>query len=162
MAGCILCPDDSDRKQGHKKNGSRINLRYAFHDLNLKLNHRFSDRSRMFFSLYNGNDVLKGGGTDFSTEEEQVPYTDGTHSSLRWGNLMGTLGWTYVFNNRLFGRVSGSFHGIARMYGVQKNIIMVWKEKIIISLLHRKRVVLPLSWIWASVPLLITRLLRRM
>ena len=92
-----------------RKDGHKINLRYAFHDLNLKLNHRFSDRSRMFFSLYNGNDVLKGGGTDFSTEEEQVPYTDGTHSSLRWGNLMGTLGWTYVFNNRLFGRVSGVF-----------------------------------------------------
>ena len=92
-----------------RKDGHKINLRYAFHDLNLKLNHRFSDRSRMFFSLYNGNDVLKGGGTDFSTKEEQVPYTDGTHSSLRWGNLMGTLGWTYVFNNRLFGRVSGVF-----------------------------------------------------
>ena len=102
MAGCTLCPSDSDKQIRFEKNGHKINLRYAFHDLNLKLNHRFSDRSRMFFSLYNGNDVLKGGGTDFSTEEEQVPYTDGTHSSLRWGNLMGTLGWTYVFNNRLF------------------------------------------------------------
>ena len=37
-----------------RKDGHKINLRYAFHDLNLKLNHRFSDRSRMFFSLYNG------------------------------------------------------------------------------------------------------------
>lgn len=92
-----------------KKNGSRINLRYAFHDLNVKLNHRFNDRGRMFFSLYNGNDVLKGGRTDFSTKEDQASYTDGTYSSLRWGNLMGTLGWTYVFGNRLFGRVSGVF-----------------------------------------------------
>ncbi|MDD2953217.1 MAG: TonB-dependent receptor [Parabacteroides sp.] len=92
-----------------KKDGYRMNLRYAFHDFNLKLNHRFNDRSRMFLSLYNGNDVLKGGGTNFSTSEAQTPYTDGTHSALRWGNLMGTLGWTYVFNNRLFGRVSGVF-----------------------------------------------------
>lgn len=92
-----------------KKDGSRINLRYAFHDLNVKLNHRFSDRSRMFLSLYNGNDVLKGGSAEFSTKKDQAPYTDGTSASLRWGNLMGTLGWTYVFNNRLFGRVSGVF-----------------------------------------------------
>lgn len=92
-----------------KKNGSRINLRYAFHDLNVKLNHRFGDRSRMSFSLYNGNDVLKGGRTELSTEEDPVSYADGTHSSLRWGNLMGSLGWTYVFSSRLFGRVSGVF-----------------------------------------------------
>lgn len=92
-----------------KKNGSKIKARYAFHDLNLKVNHRFNDRSRMFFSLYNGNDVLKAGGTDFSTPEYPTHYTDGTDASLRWGNLMGTLGWTYVFNNRLFGRISGVF-----------------------------------------------------
>ena len=116
----------------------------------------------MFFSLYNGNDVLKGGGTDFSTEEEQVPYTDGTHSSLRWGNLMGTLGWTYVFNNRLFGRVSGVFSRYRSNVRSSKeyNYGVEGEDNYLSS--YRKRVVLPLSWIWASVPLLITRLLRRM
>lgn len=92
-----------------KKDGTSLNIRYAFHDLNLKLNHRFNDRSRMFFSLYNGNDVFKGGNTEFPTSNYAIPYFDKTNTTLRWGNLMGTLGWTYVFNNRLFGRISGVF-----------------------------------------------------
>lgn len=92
-----------------KKEGSRFRGRYAFHDLNLKVNHIFNDRSRMYFSLYNGNDVLKGGGTEFNAESSYNYYNDDTDVSLRWGNLMATAGWTYVFNNRLFGKVSGVF-----------------------------------------------------
>ncbi|WP_374048118.1 TonB-dependent receptor domain-containing protein [uncultured Parabacteroides sp.] len=93
-----------------KKDGSKVRGRYAFHDLNLKINHRFSDRSRMYLSLYNGNDVLKGGGSDFSTsDDEKEKFRDDTDISLRWGNLMATAGWTYVFNNQLFGKVSGVF-----------------------------------------------------
>lgn len=92
-----------------KKDGFRTNLRYAFHDLNVKINHRFSDRSRMYLSVYNGNDVLKGGTTEFSKPESEYVFRDGTNTSLRWGNVMATAGWTYVFNNRLFGKISGVF-----------------------------------------------------
>lgn len=35
-----------------KKDGTRLRARYAFHDLNLKVNHIFNDRSRMYLSLY--------------------------------------------------------------------------------------------------------------
>lgn len=92
-----------------KKKGEKLNLRYAFHDLNFKLDHRFNDKSRMFFSLYNGNDVLKGSYTEFSTKDEEVYYYDDSQSYLRWGNLMATAGWTYVFNNQLFGKLSGVY-----------------------------------------------------
>lgn len=92
-----------------KKDGSRLRARYAFHDLNLKVNHIFNDRSRMYFSLYNGNDVLKGGSTDFPDESYEGNFNYDTDLSLRWGNIMATAGWTYVFNNRLFGKVSGVF-----------------------------------------------------
>lgn len=98
----------ANKKQ--KKDGFRLRARYAFHDLNLKVNHRFSDRSRMFVSLYNGNDVLKAGGTDFPSESNDgIRYKEDTNASLRWGNLMATAGWTYVFNNRLFGKISGVY-----------------------------------------------------
>ncbi|WFE87134.1 TonB-dependent receptor [Parabacteroides chongii] len=93
-----------------KKNGIRTRARYAFHDLNLKVNHIFNDRSRMYFSLYNGNDVLKGGSSDFpSSSNTEDSYNYDTDVSLRWGNIMATTGWTYVFNNRLFGKLSGVF-----------------------------------------------------
>ena len=92
-----------------KKDGTRLRARYAFHDLNLKVNHIFNDRSRMYLSLYNGNDVLKGGSTDFPDQDSDNNYNYDSDVSLRWGNIMATAGWTYVFNNRLFGKVSGVF-----------------------------------------------------
>ena len=92
-----------------KKDGTRLRARYAFHDLNLKVNHIFNDRSRMYLSLYNGNDVLKGGSTDFPDQDSDNNYNYDYDVSLRWGNIMATAGWTYVFNNRLFGKVSGVF-----------------------------------------------------
>ncbi|WP_239056821.1 MULTISPECIES: TonB-dependent receptor [unclassified Parabacteroides] len=91
-----------------KKEGDKARGRYAFHDLNLKLNHHFNERSRLFISLYNGNDVLKGGHEEFNVEEE-TPFSYDNHASLRWGNLIATAGWTYVFNNKLFGKLSGVF-----------------------------------------------------
>lgn len=92
-----------------KKNGEKNNLRYAFHDLNLRLSHRFNDRSRMFFSMYNGNDVLKGGTEYFNEYANESPFLDKNDVSMRWGNLLATAGWTYAFNSKLFGKISGVY-----------------------------------------------------
>ena len=91
-----------------KKNGEKFDLRYAFHDLNLKLNHRFNDKSRMFISLYNGNDVMEGENEWFNVDGGS-PYKDKNDIYMRWGTLLTTAGWTYVFNNKLFGKLSGIY-----------------------------------------------------
>jgi outer membrane receptor for ferrienterochelin and colicin len=92
------------------KYGEKNTLRYAFHDLNLKLNHRFNDRSRMFLSLYNGNDVMVANSESRNNyNEETTPSGNKTDVSLRWGNLLATAGWTYVFSNQLFGKISGVY-----------------------------------------------------
>lgn len=28
---------------------------------------------------------------------------------MRWGNLVASAGWTYAFNNRLFGKIAGFY-----------------------------------------------------
>lgn len=107
-----------------KKDGTRLRARYAFHDLNLKVNHIFNDRSRMYLSLYNGNDVLKGGSTDFPDQDSDNNYNYDSDVSLRWGNIMATAGWTYVFNNRLFGKVSGVFTRYhSRLRNTEHNVV---------------------------------------
>ena len=107
----ITIPAFAIMNKTEKVDGSKVEGRYAFYDLNLKLNHIFNDRSRMFFSVYNGKDILKAAPEKFNSQEEanHTPYRDKTEASLNWGNLMATLGWTYVFNNKLFGRVSGVY-----------------------------------------------------
>lgn len=91
-----------------KRKGSRIDLRYAFHDLNVKVNHRFSDRSQAYISLYNGNDVLKAANKEFPTAPD-AHYLDRDDASMRWGNLLASAGWTYAFHPKLAGKISAVY-----------------------------------------------------
>lgn len=93
----------------NKKNGDRVNIRYAFHDLNARVDHRFNDRSRMYLSLYNGNDVLKIESEDFSSYGYATSFSNTLDAYMRWGNLVASAGWTYAFSNKLFGKLSGFY-----------------------------------------------------
>lgn len=78
-----------------KDKSSDINFRYAFHDLNARIDHRVSDRSRLFVSIYNGNDVLKATSEDNPSRDGSISYyLDKTQVSMRWGNLVASAGWT--------------------------------------------------------------------
>ncbi len=69
---------------------------YYFYDLNLKLNHKFSDKDRVFLSLYNGLDkAYFSTGGSFTNDI-------GIGGYLRWGNTLGSARWNHVFNSRLF------------------------------------------------------------
>lgn len=83
---------------------SKLIARYAFTDLNVKVNHNFNDRSRAYTGLYFGQDFLKGGSKESFGEEETKDV-----SKLRWGNLVAFAGWSYVFSNKLFGDINASY-----------------------------------------------------
>ena len=87
------------------KGQTKLVARYAFMDMNLKINHQFNDRSRGYAGLYWGNDFLKGG----EKEDGDNGYESRNTGKLRWGNIMAFTGWSYVFNNRLFGNVNAAF-----------------------------------------------------
>ncbi len=74
---------------------------YYFYDLNAKINHRFSDRSRLFLSVYSGKDNLSAIATsDVPTGEGRR--LENVKTYLNWGNTTMALRWNYVFNNKLF------------------------------------------------------------
>ena len=75
---------------------------YYFYDINAKINHKFSDRSRLYLSAYNGKDHFAAnfdGNTDFK---------DG--SKMNWGNTIISARWNYIFNNRLFSNTTISYN----------------------------------------------------
>ncbi|MCC6369671.1 MAG: TonB-dependent receptor [Bacteroidia bacterium] len=98
---------------------------YYFYDLNLKVNHKFSDRDRLFLSGYNGLDkfsVLSG---------SQLSGENGYGGYLNWGNLLGSARWNHLFNSRLFCNTSLTYtrykFGVGQVYydyrnDTQKNI----------------------------------------
>lgn len=71
-------------------------LGYHFFDMNAKVNHSFSDRSQLYMSFYMGQDAYRQGQHN---EEE----SKGDNFLWRWGNLIGSAGWNYVFGKNLFG-----------------------------------------------------------
>lgn len=68
-----------------------------FNDFSAKWNYLFSDKSRLFFTLFRSTDVLI---------DKQ------SNAGINWGNLALTLRWNYLFNPKLFSNTilsSGSY-----------------------------------------------------
>ncbi len=72
---------------------------YYFYDFNGKVNYRFSDQDRLYFSTYFGRDVLRFRNSvrDFSF---RLPY----------GNATATLRWNHLFSDNLFMNVSAIYN----------------------------------------------------
>ncbi len=78
-----------------------VDAGYFFYDLNAKINHTFSDKSRLYLSAYSGKDQVYD-KFDGQWVEDDVKYTNQYHDYLGWGNLTSALRWNYMFNNKLF------------------------------------------------------------
>ena len=90
-------------------------LTYFFYDVNAKINHKFSDRDRLYISFYKGIDKFEyGGKTDLDeTEYKNDDYgriigQKNYHNKgeddvyLNWGNTISTMRWNHVFSSQLF------------------------------------------------------------
>ena len=84
---------------------------YYFYDVNAKVNHKFSDRSRIFLSFYKGKDhyhydnYYHGDNYDNSIKNYSK---DNSH--LNWGNTIAYGRWNYVFNSKLFCNTTVSYN----------------------------------------------------
>lgn len=84
---------------------TKMSAGYYFYDLNGKLTHKFSDKSRLYGSFYYGSDYVYGKvRTLTSLQEDQYLGFDN-----KWGNLVGALRWNYVIGPKLFMNVMGSY-----------------------------------------------------
>ncbi|MBI9069620.1 MAG: TonB-dependent receptor [Salinivirgaceae bacterium] len=77
---------------------------YTFYDLNAKFNYKFSDKNRLFLSLYMGNDnILSKKKTKENGEKEQMS------NQTKWGNHLLALRWNHVFNQRFIGNITANY-----------------------------------------------------
>jgi len=75
---------------------------YYFYDLNGSLTHKFSQKDRIYFSIYNGKDNImhKNDNTLSGADSEEMK--DYLNETSGWGNLISSLRWNHTFNNSLF------------------------------------------------------------
>ncbi len=89
--------------------GERVNAGYYFYDLNAKLTHRFSDRSRLYASLYMGDDAVYLRSTYRCGDYDGYRYDDAIKMRYAWGNLAAAVRWNYVLNPQLFMNITGAY-----------------------------------------------------
>lgn len=86
-----------------------VKVNYWFYDINLKLNHKFSDADRIYFSLYNGLDKFKNDCHDtYIFDDHGSIYDYG--SDLKWRNFIPSLRWNHVFSSKLFANTTVNFN----------------------------------------------------
>lgn len=81
-----------------------------FYDANLKVNHIFSEKDRLYLSGYVGQDRLSMAwqeGVGDTTGSGN--YFDDSRSKFLWGNYTGTLRWNHVFSPRLFANLTTNY-----------------------------------------------------
>lgn len=108
-------------KKEDPENYDEVDFGYYFYDFNAKVNHRFSDKSRLYLSLYSGKDKLffnnesRYGNTYPSVDtsgatepSEAQTYPTAAHNTetanidIDWGTRMASLNWAYAVNSKLF------------------------------------------------------------
>ncbi len=98
---------------------TKLTAGYYFYDLNGKLTHKFSDRSRLYAIFYMGDDdAYTRVRTQSSLSEDE--YLDFRNN---WGNTVGGIRWNYELTPKLFMNLSAA-------YTQYKNKMVVGIEKV--------------------------------
>ena len=87
---------------------------YFFYDINAKINHKISDRDRLYLSLYSGKDRFYlsedyNSNDQKTTSDENFSYRNEADFGLEWGNLTSALRWNHLFSNKLFSNTTLTF-----------------------------------------------------
>ncbi len=106
LVNWYLSPITREEKE---RNGEIGQTTYDFYDLNLKVNHKLSNKNHLFLSVYRGNDQFSdeghlhksyyydniGGQADYS-------YSNG----LNWKNTTTSLRWNSVVSDQMFANLT--------------------------------------------------------
>ena len=78
---------------------------YYFYDLNAKINHKFSDKDRLYVSGYFGRDKAYF-NYDYQFDETTQRVED---NGIYWGNATAVARWNHMFSNKIFSNLTTTF-----------------------------------------------------
>ncbi len=79
---------------------------YFFHDINAKLNHKFNDKSHIYYSFYNGLDKFYMRSANI-IDNKDTKTTD--KGGIGWGNNIHALRFNHILSNNLFVNITGTY-----------------------------------------------------
>ena len=92
-------------KKAFEQDGGSGKTGYYFYDVNAKVNHRFSEKDRVYLSFYTGRDKFYLDLTERDNYNgSDYAYT--VNSGLGWGNVTTALRWNHLLSPKLFGNAT--------------------------------------------------------
>ena len=101
--------------QNFQDEQGRLSAGYYFYDLNAKINHKFSNNDRLYLSLYAGDDIIyvnyRNRYSNFYDDNDNTRYEYSNRMKLdwNWGNIVSSLRWNRMINNKLFMNATAAF-----------------------------------------------------
>ena len=84
---------------------------YFFYDIDAKLTHRFSDRDRLYFNIYNGlDDFYYRNKDNYGNGMTGGTISDTQNLGVRWGNTVAALRWNHVITPKLFSNTTVAYN----------------------------------------------------
>jgi len=77
---------------------------YYFYDVNAKINHKFSDKDRIYLSAYMGDDRFY-----FVEKSKSETINDKSQYRLGWGNITSSFRWNHVITPKIFSNVGFTY-----------------------------------------------------
>lgn len=111
---------------------------YYFYDINAKIQHRFSDRDRLYLSIYHGLDKLYNSYSEQYKRYEEHPdgyqeaprILDNTnHGKMNWGNTLAALRWNHVFSPKMYSDLTLAYTHYHFLFGAESRISEGGREK---------------------------------
>lgn len=78
----------------------KVSQGFSFYDINAKINHEFSDKDKIYLSVYNGNDNF------FTKVKDKEKFGYASNSKTWWGNLASAFRWNHLYGSRMFSNFS--------------------------------------------------------
>lgn len=101
--------------QNFQDEEGKLSSGYYFYDLNAKINHKFSNNDRLYFSLYMGDDIIytnfRTRSSNFYDDEDKIRYESSDRMNLKWnwGNIVSSVRWNHMVNNKLFMNATAAY-----------------------------------------------------
>jgi outer membrane receptor for ferrienterochelin and colicin len=109
-------------------NGNETSGGYFFYDLNAKINHKFSDNSRLYLSSYLGLDKAYTKDKNYYVDEH-IRYNTEDKAGLKWGNITNAIRWNYVYSPKLFSNITLTHSNYKFNVGEEMSVLNTKKNK---------------------------------
>ncbi len=90
--------------------GFKVDAGYYFYDLNLKIMHKINEKNRLYFSFYNGQDVINSEITDsWKYNNNNITESNKLNLDWKWGNKVALIRWNRILTDKLFLNTSATY-----------------------------------------------------